>query len=664
MHFVRFFTCIVSCLPVARAFSVTVGAATQCDPLNISWTGGQAPFEILLTPSLETCQNYSIPTSAFSNGKGSYSIPQLSLSTGTQFLLTMSDATGFGSGGTTNTLIVGNQVGNNDCSTTVLSPPYTFELSPLPLTQCSPFTVAVGSGAILPITIVQLMPGGQSVIFTSSTSSFTSVIDVSAETNLMYFVTDSAGRPGGISGFQQVLGSSNISCLNANSPSTTAGMSATTTATPSPTSSSSSSSGGPSISATGGGAAVLIALAILSLCLWRKRTTSRPLDVQSSTKSHARRLQRTDPEYEVGPYGDIPPESPFPYKTNTINYHTRPNQASLRTQSDMTNSSAVNFAVGAPPSSFHQLQHSRQSSNTDSPAYGNARSSTMSSAYNRMAALSHPMTLNYPTQYPVGYPLPIRPGSQSPPLNASTGNPTISDLPTQFSQTLHSRQSSSDFDPYVDARSSAMSSADRRLATVAETSPSLSWETDPVSYRGPPIQSGSQPSPMNVSPTNLVARDLPAPFNQTQPSSTDFTQFGVNVDARISDMTPIEHMAVGPRPASPLPRKTDLVYLAPPIQPGSKPISTSTFTSKIAVNHSPTLVNQTQNFNKSLDTDAGSQSVASARVQAATAAVGQTNYQLPTQAIMHTDAGDIIPGVNGLVELPPQYSEHHGVRAM
>lgn len=270
-----------------------------------------------------------------------------------------------------------------------------------------------------------------------------------------------------------------------------------------------------------------------------------------------------------------------------------------------------------------------------------------------MAALPQPMSFNYPTQYPVGYPQPIRPGNQSPPLNVSTGNPTVSDRSTLFSQTLHSRQSSNDFDPYGDTRSSAMSSVDRRMATVAETSPSLSWETDPVSYRGPPIQSGSQPSHMNMSPTNLVARDLPAPFDQTQPSA----KLGVNVDARMSDMTSVEHVAVGPRPASPLPRKTDLIYLAPPIQPGSTSISTSA--SKIAVNQPPTLFNQTQNFHQNPNTDAGNQPMMLASAQTATAAA----YQLPTRIVMHTDAGDIMPDENGLVELPPQYSEHHGVRA-
>jgi hypothetical protein len=39
MHFVRFFTYIALCFSVASAFSVTVGTPTQCDPLNISWTG-------------------------------------------------------------------------------------------------------------------------------------------------------------------------------------------------------------------------------------------------------------------------------------------------------------------------------------------------------------------------------------------------------------------------------------------------------------------------------------------------------------------------------------------------------------------------------------------------------------------------------------------------
>ncbi|KAG1860611.1 hypothetical protein DFJ58DRAFT_912872 [Suillus subalutaceus] len=318
---------------------VTVGTPTQCDPLNISWTGGQAPFEILLTRSLApssqvhrlranlcafkswaTCKNYTVRPSAFSNGQGSYSISQLTLSTGTSFLLTMSDATGFGSGGTTNVSFVGNPVANNNCNTTVLSTPYMWELSPLPLLQCSQFTVATGSGAVLPITIVQLIPGGQPVIFNSNSYTFTSVVDVNAGTNLLYFVSDSQGRQGGVSGFEQVSGSSNSSCASTNSPSSTAGISATATSastatgsptasssSPSPTSSSSSSNVALIAGAAGGGG-VLIVLAILGVCLWRKRRASRSPDVQSSITSYPR----------------------------------------------------DNFAVGTPSSSLNQTQHSRR----------------------------------------------------------------------------------------------------------------------------------------------------------------------------------------------------------------------------------------------------------------------------------------------------------------
>ncbi|KAG1881061.1 hypothetical protein F4604DRAFT_1922082 [Suillus subluteus] len=602
MHFVRFFAYIAPCLSVARAtFSVTVGTPTQCDPLTVSWTGGQAPFEILLTPSYQMYWNYSVPSSAFSNGKGSYSISPLPLSTSTSFLLTMSDATGFGSGGTTNQLIVGNQITNINCNTAAASPLFEFTFSPPPpLIQCSQLTISTIDGSpVLPITIVQLIPGGQLVEFISVDNSFTFAIEVNAGTDLMYFVTDSTGTQGGVSGIEQVSGSSNSSCLSANSPSSTAGISApsttgiSATSTVSPTfSSSSSSSPSPTSSSSssnvaliagaagGGGGAVLIALVILGMCLWRKRRASPSPDVQSSTQSHPRRMQHTDPKYEASSYSDVPPQSPFPHNTNPLSYHTQPIQPGLTTQSDLTNSSTSNFAVGTPASSFNRTQHSRQHSNTDS------QSSTMSSAYNQM---SQPMSPNYPLQYPVGY-LPVQPGSQSPPLSTSTGNFAASDRPT-----LHSRQSSNaDFAAYGDARSSAtMPSVDRRMNTITETPLPLPRETGPVSYVGPPIQYKSQPNPVNAPAADLTARDLPKPFNQTQNSRQ-----GPNTD----------NLAV---------------YGA-----------------------------------------SGSQSMAPASAQTAATAAGQPIYQPPTQIIVHTDADDDVPDVNGLVELPPQYSEHRGVHAL
>ncbi|KAG2358522.1 hypothetical protein BDR07DRAFT_1489345 [Suillus spraguei] len=271
----------------------------------------------------------------------------------------------------------------------------------------------------------------------------------------------------------------------------------------------------------GGGGAVLIALVILGMCLRRKRRVSHSPDVQSSTQIHSSQLQRTNSKY-------------------------------------------------APPSSSNQTQHSRQSSNTDSSAYGDTRISTMSSsAYSQMTALSQPISLNYPTQYPVSYPRPIRSSSQSPLLDGST---------------RHSRLSSNaDFAAYEDAGSSAMSSADRRMSTVAEMPSPL--ETNPVGYLGPPIQSKFESSPIKASADNVAVNNPPTPFDQ------------------------IRDVRQGP------------------------------------------------------DTDAGSQSMAPASTQTATTAAGQTVYQPPTRVMVHTDADVVIPDNNGLVELPPQYSEHWGVRA-
>ncbi|OJA11298.1 hypothetical protein AZE42_06526, partial [Rhizopogon vesiculosus] len=84
-----FCTYIISFLSAVHAFSVTIGNPTQCDDLPVSWTGGQAPFQILVTAFDQPLHNISVPSSAFSNGKGSYSISQFPFTTGTQFLLTM-----------------------------------------------------------------------------------------------------------------------------------------------------------------------------------------------------------------------------------------------------------------------------------------------------------------------------------------------------------------------------------------------------------------------------------------------------------------------------------------------------------------------------------------------------------------------------------------------
>ena len=81
----------------------------------------------------------AVPSSAFSNGQGSYTIPQLPFTEGTNFLLIMLDATstvsGFGSGQVTAPLTVGAPVANNSCNTSSPALDFYFEL-PSQLKQC------------------------------------------------------------------------------------------------------------------------------------------------------------------------------------------------------------------------------------------------------------------------------------------------------------------------------------------------------------------------------------------------------------------------------------------------------------------------------------------------------------------------------------------------
>lgn len=125
-------------------------------------------------------RNISVPSTAFNNTQGSYQISSIPFLGGTQFLLAMSDASGFGTGGISNLLTVGAPVGSASCNTSNPSLPFSFSL-PSSLQQCkyvenltpsirethlagiSPYTFDDYDGAVLPITIT-VSPVGHSIL--------------------------------------------------------------------------------------------------------------------------------------------------------------------------------------------------------------------------------------------------------------------------------------------------------------------------------------------------------------------------------------------------------------------------------------------------------------------------------------------------------------------
>ncbi|KAI5999853.1 hypothetical protein F5J12DRAFT_270215 [Pisolithus orientalis] len=289
MQFLRLILLLSSFLLTTKAFSVLVGAAATCSPLTVSWTGGQSPFVIYIFPANYSSSFYNVPSSAYNGNQGSYTIPQLPLPQGQQFALTMSDGTGFATGGTTDLIQVAASTSSSSCNTAT-SLGFTFVEASSSLQQCLPYIFNGYQGAILPATIVGIIPGGESFLIQSgvTTTSYTWTVDVQAGTSIMFAMWDTNGNSGGCAELQSVGPSNDASCLSSSSPSSTisipqssqSGSSSPSTTAPSTTSPSTIQTGSssPSIlsSATiagvvGGGVVALAALVIFGLCLVRRR---------------------------------------------------------------------------------------------------------------------------------------------------------------------------------------------------------------------------------------------------------------------------------------------------------------------------------------------------------------------------------------------------------
>ncbi|RDB28952.1 hypothetical protein Hypma_015596 [Hypsizygus marmoreus] len=282
--------------PLAQAFSFTSGPTSQCDDLSLSWTGGTPPFQLLIAPVFGTPRNVSIPLAAFSNGRGSYSFP-LPIEQDHKFILTMSDATGFATGGSSDALTSGVSRGGS-CDFKDPGVDFLFELNSA-LQQCRPYVFSGYADAIQPLTIIGTIPGGTSFVLNPPTGSdsFSWTANVASGTSIIFTMLDSRGRKGGSSDIKTVGITDDTTCLNNQSPSSTVAATPTpsntsrTSKSQTPTSSPSQSpSAAPenkaSIAAIAGtviGALVFLAVTItLGLFFLRKKRDAR---------SHSRRMQ-------------------------------------------------------------------------------------------------------------------------------------------------------------------------------------------------------------------------------------------------------------------------------------------------------------------------------------------------------------------------------------
>ncbi|THH34138.1 hypothetical protein EUX98_g159 [Antrodiella citrinella] len=233
----------------------------------------------------------------------------------------MSDAAGFGSGGTTSIVSAGAALSGNSCNVTNPATGFFFDLNDS-LNQCRPYSISGYGAAVQPVTITGIIPGGSAFQLRPPTgpTSFDWVANVAAGTSIVWLLTDSQGRSGGSSDVKLVGVSDDSTCLSNTSPaSASITPSETTPASSSPSSPTSSQSSSPtSVPATGthvglivgvlvAGVVIIAAAILVFLFLRRRRGNGR----------YARRVDLMGPP--PGPDDDtsVPPINPYPFAMST-----------------------------------------------------------------------------------------------------------------------------------------------------------------------------------------------------------------------------------------------------------------------------------------------------------------------------------------------------------
>jgi hypothetical protein len=363
-----------------RAFTTTTSTPTQCGTFTVNWNGGQPPFVLEILPVQGTQQVFNIPAAAFSNGAGSYSTV-LQLAQEQQILVTMSDATGFATGGISPLLTVQAQTSqSSNCNTVDPSPQFFYSLD-FALQQCRPYKFSQYPQAVLPVTIYALVPGGTAIVLNTPSSATEYVwnpASIAAGTSVIFVMSDAQNRTGGVSDIKIAGSTDDTSCLNANSPSVTqqstrtslsTSTSSSATRVPSSTSSTKASnssgiSGTTLIAAIAGGCVFLGVLAALGVFLFRR--------------CRKKTFRRRTANFEVdGGYHDSPPAryggvDPFP------TFPTAPATGAPFEMSRMENSAAsliphpAPVATTDPPPPVHvhpPSASSRKSNMTTSTRY-------------------------------------------------------------------------------------------------------------------------------------------------------------------------------------------------------------------------------------------------------------------------------------------------------
>ncbi|KAL5530698.1 hypothetical protein ACEPAF_6956 [Sanghuangporus sanghuang] len=199
---------------------------TQCANMTVEWTGGRAPFTLLLVPvghlNPETRTIIQKDVSSVTFVSFVLDFPAQS-----QFVAVLNDASGVGAGGTSAITTVASS-SDSSCLSTTQSHPKFFLFLPDDIGQCEPVDISWGSEAEEPVDILGLIPGGESFeiahVTNNTSTSLQWTADLHSGTQIMFVAGDRDGLgTGGSSDVMNISEGNDDSCINDTSPSSTSG---------------------------------------------------------------------------------------------------------------------------------------------------------------------------------------------------------------------------------------------------------------------------------------------------------------------------------------------------------------------------------------------------------------------------------------------------------
>ncbi|WVF65573.1 hypothetical protein IAT40_000303 [Kwoniella sp. CBS 6097] len=217
-------TLFLPALTSAFSFSFDTTSPKQCGSTTVTWEGGSSPYSLTIIPAFDYPTTINIPDSAYdaSSGKGSYTW-RVNYPKDTRYVAMMSDNAGTGTGGVSTLFTVG--ANTTSCTLRRESADFQFYLNETSLTQCDTIDIYWDATAFSPVTVLGVIPGGQVFQLVSANANTQSLVwdtNVASGTEVIFAAFDHGPYgTGGSSALYNVGTSSDRSCLDDSSPSST-----------------------------------------------------------------------------------------------------------------------------------------------------------------------------------------------------------------------------------------------------------------------------------------------------------------------------------------------------------------------------------------------------------------------------------------------------------